>query len=642
MSLSTRTIEDIKARLDIEDIVSDYVSLRRKGRRLWACCPFHGEKTPSFTVSPELGIYKCFGCGKGGDGISFIREIDSLGYVEALEHLGKRYGIPLTYVGNTPADDENYKLQEGLHALMQWAQTHYLEQLHNHPEGKGLALRYFLERGCQVPTLQAFGVGYALTSGTGMLQQATQQGVNHTQLQQAGLLQSNVKRALFAGRVVFPIHNLTGKVVAFGARTLSNTQQPKYLNSPDTPIYHKHKVLYGLYQARTAMRKAKHAYLVEGYMDVLAMAQAGYADVVAVAGTSLTEEQARLLRRFVDTVTLLFDGDAAGSQATLRAIDVLLAVGLDVLVVSLPEGKDPDSLLRETTKDAFATYLQDQKEAFLTFKWRTLRTQSKETTPIAQPKAVNSLLQSIALVPDELAQHVLIKQCSKEVEIPADLLLKNLLSLQQKTPTTAPPSPPTQPTTEAPITFLQRQEEEVLRLLLLYGQEPCPNSLQHTSLAHYMLAEMEDVPFHHPPHITLIKVFKEALKEDRILCFSDLLSHHLPEIQAIALKLLPDEELPSPQWEKKYNITLSIPPKQGYHLTYYSILRLKRAVVQQQLQENLTKLQGIGEHKPSAPEEEALRDTHQRLQDIDARLSKDLENSVFAEVDNDVHTRLFA
>lgn len=633
MRISDRTIEDIKSRLEIEEVVSDYLSLRRQGPRLLACCPFHAEKTPSFSVSPALGIYKCFGCGKGGDAISFVQEMDNLSYVEALVHLAQRYNIPVKYEGHTPGEEDSYRLREGLHALMGFAQAHYAHRLHEHEAGKSIGLRYFEERGLQLPTLQAFGLGYSLQTEQDLLQTATKRGYTKEQLLKAGLLHAAGSRDLFIGRILFPIHNLSGKVIAFGARALG-TAQPKYINSPETSIYQKNKVLYGLYQARKALRSAQHVYIVEGYTDVLAMVQHGYKETVAVAGTALTETQARLLKRFVPAVTLLFDGDSAGRSAALRAIDTLLSASLDVSVVPLPKGEDPDHFLCKKGKKVFDDYLSSHGCSFLRFKYQQLQAETSHQ-PQAEAQIIHGLLKSIALVPDELARHMLMRHCSQEVGLSESVLWRNFKealpsaqkSARSKGATPAPKKTHMHASSALPSSALQQQEAEILRIFLLYGSQQHPEDKEKGSLAQYMLAEMEDLNFSYPPYAAILTEIKKALEKGKYLGFSELIVHPDPQLREAAHALVPSEEAPSPQWETRCQISLPKPKEEAYEMAYYALLRLKKAKVQALLQENIQKLQLLSKEDKAHPEEDPLLRTHQRLKDLDRHLTKQLEST---------------
>ena len=610
MYIADRVAEDIKSRVQIEEVIADYLDLKPKGGRFWACCPFHSEKTPSFSVVPHMGIYKCFGCGKGGDAISFLQEIDSLSYTEALLYLAKRYQIEIKYKDSSAAQESTQKTKEGLHALMSFAESHYVDRLHHHKEGQALALRYLESRAIHPPTLHHFSIGYALASGKDLLHTTTQKGYTSEQLKEAGLIQQHSPKDLFVERVLFPIHNLSGHVIAFGARSMKQSE-PKYLNSPETPIYHKHQVLYGLYQARQAIRKTTHAYLVEGYMDVLSMVQSGYEETIAIAGTALTESQARLLARFASSVTLLFDGDSAGHRAALRAIDLLLGTGIDVFVLPLPDGSDPDSFLRKEGKEGFDEYAKKKRVSFLSFKRSQL--QAKDLSPQAEARSVRELLGSIALIPDEIAQYTLLHQCSKELQIPEDILRKTFLELRRPSPQNEPPPDPLADSSsnDQALEPIHKQEAELLKMLLLYGAE-------FEFLIPYVLSEIKELNLKKPSYEALRLEIQKGLNKEKRALLSELFSHPEPRIRESVQSLLPKEEPLS---------TLSVDQLQ--EMAKCGIIRLKRAHVGQMIQENIHQLQAISSSSSSA-EEEALLRTHQQLKHLYEHLSRLLESVVFA------------
>ena len=634
MRLSDRTIEEIKDRLDIEEVVSGYLQLRRKGKRSWACCPFHAEKTPSFSISAERGIYKCFGCGKAGDSIAFVQEMEHVGYVEALQLLGQRYGIKLHYEGHTPGAEDAYKVREGLYALMIYASEHYFKRLYEHEEGKIYGLSYLEERGLKRPVLQTFNIGYALRDGKDLVTEALQHGVAREQMQQAGLLATNGQHDFFSGRILFPIHSPSGQVIAFGGRALGKSKV-KYLNSPETTIYHKQKVLYGLYQARKALRATNHAYLVEGYVDVLAMAQAGHENVVAVAGTALGAEQVRLLGRFVDSVTLLFDGDQAGQQATMRAIDLLLEGGLDVFVAPLEDGKDPASCLEKMGKATFDHYLLKNKQSFLTYKRLSLQKQS-EDAPFAQSKVISTLLESISRVPSTLTQHLLLRKCSEEVGVPEELLMHTFDKLKSAPAYPAPPKKPQNPKNpqderaELGLSYVQRHEAEVLRLLLCHGGVTAAADAKYAdvacdTVAGFVFFKLNDTPFTHPLYVALADELRKSSAQGQHLSYSDVLAHARADLRDLANELLKEDALSTLRWEDEQ----TVPPAQCYKLANDAVIRLKRACTQQKLKENLEKLRAIS-HQPAGSQEESdLLVIHQRLKETDIELSRALASPIF-------------
>ena len=376
--ITQNSIEQLLNVVNIEDVVGDFVSLKRSGPRYKGCCPFHDEKTPSFVVSPSIGIYKCFGCQKGGNAIQFMMDIDNLNFVEAAKSLAKRFGVELeeTHVENQDAHQEAQRQRESIQAAVDFAQGFFVTQLFDGEEGKSIGLPYFKERGFTVETIKKWGLGYSPESWEALAAHSKVKGFNAEVMVSAGLLKlrdNGTHYDLFRHRVMFSIYSVTGKVIAFAGRKMSSTDpSPKYVNSPETDLYKKSDVLFGLFQAKNSIKKADKVYMTEGYTDVITLSQAGIENVVASSGTALTPGQIKLLKRFTDNVTVVYDGDAAGIKASLRGIDLLLQDGLNVRVVSLPEGQDPDSFCQKMGGDDFQAYLNENEETFIHFKAKLL------------------------------------------------------------------------------------------------------------------------------------------------------------------------------------------------------------------------------------------------------------------------------
>ena len=359
--ISRETIDEVKNRIDIVDVISDFVSLKRSGQNYKALSPFNNEKSASFFVVPGKGIFKDFSSGKGGDAITFVMEHEGMSYTEAIRFLARKYGVEIKENAQSDEQREQQSEREGLYILMNYAKDYYKENLTQTEEGRGIGLSYFHERGFNDRTIQKFELGFALEGWNNLSDRAIKDNYNKELLEKTGLVVKNEDGRTydrFRGRVIFPVHNLTGKVIAFGARMLGKEKnQPKYINSPETEIYHKSQVLYGLYQAKNSIRQHDNCILVEGYTDVISMHQADVENVVASSGTALTEDQIKLIRRFTENVTVLFDGDSAGIKAALRGIDLILKGGLNVRVVLLPDQEDPDSYSRKVGTTEFQKYL---------------------------------------------------------------------------------------------------------------------------------------------------------------------------------------------------------------------------------------------------------------------------------------------
>ena len=422
------TVDRIYAAANIVDIIGDYVTLKKKGVNYQACCPFHNEKTPSFVVSPSKGVYKCFGCGKGGNAVTFVMEHESISYPEALKIVAKRYGIEVEEREQTEEDVRRNNNRESMFALNGWAAEYFSKYLLNNPEGKSVGLSYFSQkRGFTDATIHKFGLGFCSAKGDALTQAALAAGYKEEFLLSTGL---TLKRESdgrlydrFRDRVMFPVHNISGRVVAFGGRTLRTDKSvAKYQNSPESEIYSKTRELYGLYFAKKAIQQQGFAIMVEGYTDVISMHQAGVENVVASSGTSLTIEQIRLLSRFTRNITVIYDGDSAGVKATMRGIDMILKEGMNVRIVSLPVEHDPDSFARAHTADEVRDYIQRTEEDFLSFKAKMLMREAG-ADPIRRSEVVGDMVRSIVQIPDSIQRSIYIKECARTMDIDENVLV---------------------------------------------------------------------------------------------------------------------------------------------------------------------------------------------------------------------------
>ncbi len=422
------TVDRIYAAANIVDIIGDYVTLKKKGVNYQACCPFHNEKTPSFVVSPSKGVYKCFGCGKGGNAVTFIMEHESISYPEALKVVAKRYGIEVEEREQTEEDVRRNNNRESMFALNGWAAEYFSKYLLNNAEGKTVGLSYFAQkRGFTDATIRKFGLGFCSAAGDAMSQAALAAGYKEEFLLSTGL---TLKRESdgrlydrFRDRVMFPVHNISGRVVAFGGRTLrTDGKVAKYQNSPESEIYSKTRELYGLYFAKKAIQQQGFAIMVEGYTDVISMHQAGVENVVASSGTSLTIDQIRLLNRFTRNITVIYDGDSAGVKATMRGIDMILKEGMNVRVVSLPVEHDPDSFARAHTAEQVRDYIARTEEDFLSFKAKMLMREAGND-PIRRSEIVGDMVNSIVQIPDSIQRSIYIKECARTMDVDENVLI---------------------------------------------------------------------------------------------------------------------------------------------------------------------------------------------------------------------------
>lgn len=429
------TVDRILDAAVITDVIGGFVSLRRRGSNYIACCPFHNEKTPSFSVSPSKGIFKCFGCGKAGNVVTFIMEHEHLSYTEALRFLGKKYGIEVRDKEETAEELALRQRHESLLAVSEYAAGFFSETLFRDPMGQAIGLSYFRDvRGFTEETVRKFGLGYA-PGGNRLSERAVQAGYRPEFLIATGLSVERQNGSLadrFYDRVIFPIHSLSGRVIAFGGRTLRTDKSvAKYVNSPETEIYSKSHSLYGIFQARNAIGRMDKCYLVEGYTDVISLHQAGIENVVASSGTSLTTGQIRLIRRFTQKVTVLYDGDAAGIKASLRGIDMLLEEGMEVKVVLFPDGDDPDSFARKHEAEEIYAFLNRHEQDFISFKYDLL-SEDIARDPIRKAELIHEIIRTISLIPDQIVRTVYAEESANRLEIKQELLLSEIAKARRK------------------------------------------------------------------------------------------------------------------------------------------------------------------------------------------------------------------
>ena len=416
------TIDKIRSAANIYDIVKEFVTLKKAGANYKGLCPFHDEKTPSFIVSPSKQLFKCFSCGEGGDAVGFIMKHEQMTYPEALKWIAKRYGIEVREKEETEEEKKESSEREAMFAANQWARDYFTDTLYNNVEGVAIGMAYFRARGFRDDIIKKFQLGFCLPERDAMAQAALKRGYAEEYLVKTGLCVKTEDGKLldrYHGRVIFPVHTISGRVVAFGGRVLNTEKQKnvgKYVNSPESSIYNKSHELYGLYLAKHAITKYDRCFLVEGYTDVISMHQAGIENVVSSSGTSLTIGQIRLLRRFTHNITLLYDGDAAGIKASLRGIDLLLAEGMNIKVVLLPEGEDPDSFARNNNAQKYWEYIEAHQTDFIRFKTNLLL-KDAESDPQKRSEVIRDIVNSIAVIPDRIVRQTYISQCAEQVKM---------------------------------------------------------------------------------------------------------------------------------------------------------------------------------------------------------------------------------
>ncbi len=426
--ITVQTISQIFDTARIEEVIGDFVQLKRSGSNLKGLSPFTNEKTASFYVSPAKQIFKCFSSNKGGTVVSFLMEYENLSYPEALRYLAKRYGIQVEEEEQSEEEQKETSLRESLFIVQEFAKDFYVNYLWHTEKGRAIGLSYLSERGFSSETIQKFNLGFSPEGRTDFSEAALKKGYDRSVLIQAGLVRETETYSsdLFRDRIMFPIHSLSGRVVGFGGRILKNNPKaPKYVNSPETEIYHKGKLLYGLFQARKSVVKADHCLVVEGYTDVISMVQSGIENVVSTSGTALTSDQIRLIKRLTENIVFLFDGDAAGIRASLRGIDLVLKEGMQVKIVLLPDNHDPDSFAKAYGQEGIRKYIGENEKDFIRFRCDLILEDAKDD-PIAKTKLIGELLDSIALIPNAISRSLYVQMAARETKMDEALLLREL------------------------------------------------------------------------------------------------------------------------------------------------------------------------------------------------------------------------
>lgn len=633
----------------VEEVVADYVSLKKRGANLIGCCPFHNEKTPSFYVSPAKGIYKCFGCGKGGHAINFIMEHDKLTYPDALRYLAKKYNIEIVEEEQTPEQIQHNNDRESLLVVSSFAQKHFSENLYNTDEGKSIGLGYFKERGLREDIIQKFQLGYSINQRNAFTEIAVATGYKMEYLVKSGLTieykneaevnsetgeiikAAETKHAdRFWGRVMFPIHNQSGRVIAFGGRTLrTDIKTSKYVNSPETEIYHKSDVLYGLYHSKNAIVKEKFCFLVEGYMDVIAMHQAGVENVVASSGTALTAGQIKLIQRFTNDIIISYDGDQAGINAALKGIDLLLEEGMNVKVLLFPDGDDPDSYSKKVSTQDLKDFIVNNAQNFISYKANIL-TKGTNNDPLKKAEAIKKIVESIALIPDAIYRSVYVKECSRIMEVDEQILLSELNKIRSKNFNDKRNNPQQQnhvsteedfvlpEKKEHTIADAEHQERDIIRLLINFGANTVKVDSQNeegedieveVSVAYLLIHELQNdnIVIENLLYNSVFSEFVEHLEKDTVPDTNYFISHENAAICSLTIDLIS-----SPYTLSKWEDHGIYPTKEEDILKrslYNAIYALKSRKIEMMIHDNQKRL------KENPPEEEmmALMATQQSL-----------------------------
>ncbi len=641
------TIQEIFETAKIEEVVGDFVSLRKRGINLIGLCPFHNEKTPSFTVSPAKGIYKCFGCGKGGNAVNFIMDHEHYSYPEALKLLAQKYSIEIDEEEQTPEQIQQQSAMEGLYHVSVYAQKYFSKTLVEAEEGKAIGLSYFTERGFTAETIEKFQLGYCLDKFDDFTKIALKEGYKKEQLVKSGLSIEKDQNIFdrFKGRVMFPIHNLTGKVIGFGGRILnSEKSKAKYVNSPESEIYNKSKVLYGIFYARNAILKNESCLLVEGYTDVISLHQAGIENVVASSGTSLTTDQIKLIKRFTPNITILFDGDAAGIKASFRGIDMILEAGMNVKIVLFPEGQDPDSYARSHSREEVTDFIKANANDFISFKTNLLVSEA-DKDPIKKANLIKEIVQTIALIPDGIYRSVYVKECSSIMDIAEQTLVNELNKLLRKkfnddNKTQYIPAvpefaiPEVKEKTKVDQTETYSHELEIIRLLLTYADQEIifedvdENGLKievPIKIAEYVIHDLksDEISFQDAILQEIFNDFDQSLENGKILGSEYFIQHPTLEVSKLAVDLMATPYELSDNWLRN-KIPVKHESDNLRKLITSCVLSFKAKKIDQMILANQKELNEIAD-----PEDYLLlQQKHMSLKTISIEINKQLSRII--------------
>lgn len=623
--INENTIQEIKERLDIVEVIGDFVSLKKSGSSYKALSPFTSEKTPSFFVSPSKQIFKCFSTGKGGDAIEFLKEVESMSYVESLKYLAEKYGVEIE-------DSDDYSPQntekESLLIILSRANEFFMNNLKTE-SGQNFAMTYLDHRGVNTDMIKKFNIGYSIEDWDSLLKHLIKNGFDEALIEKAGLIivKDNKKYDRFRNRLMFPIHNITGKVIAFGARQIKEEKkQPKYINSPETLLYIKSDILYGLYQSKNEIRKEDKCYLVEGYTDVISLYQIGINNVVSSSGTSLTNGQIKLLSRYTKNITILYDGDEAGLNASLRGMDLILENDLNVKIVSLPKDEDPDSLSKKMNELEFKNYLNTNETDLINYKVKLLNENYKDD-PIKKSDMIFDIVKSISKIPNSIKRSVFIKETSNSLNINENSLITemNKLLINKNTSKLQDLSKPQKPKSDKIKinNVINHHERECVRMLVNYGTKDFEvMGLDRKSFIEYFLREIEDVDFTNESYIEIIKTFKEEFSRDNIIDINYFFSEEYDSIKNEVIDLSTSKYEISNKWKDKFNIHVSEESDSLKKTTYNNILRLKFRLVKKMINDNLKNLNNDSENI----NEEEIMKIHNKLKSTEMEIAKQLGN----------------
>lgn len=683
------TIDRIMDAAQIYDVVSDFVTLRKRGVNYVGLCPFHDDKTPSFYVSPAKGLCKCFACGKGGNAVHFIMEHEQLTYPEALRFLAKKYGIEIKEHELTDEEKAAQSERESLFVVNQWANDYFRRTLRQTEEGRNIGMAYFRSRGFRDDIIEKFQLGYCTESHDAMAREALSKGYKKEYLVKTGLCYETDDHRLrdrFWGRVIFPVHTLSGKVVAFGGRVLAAATKGvkvKYVNSPESEIYHKSNELYGMYQAKQAIVKQDRCYLVEGYTDVISMHQSGVENVVASSGTALTTQQIKMIHRFTNNLTVLYDGDAAGIKASLRGIDMLLEEGMNIKVCLLPDGDDPDSYARKHNSTEFQDFIKEHETDFIRFKTNLLMEDAGQD-PIRRAELISNIVQSISVIPEAIVRDVYIKECAQLLHVEDRLLVSEVAKRREKeaerkaeqrererrrttadAPATAsetaapdgipapqaddlPPeataqTPPSAETVDNYISFIPQEGKEgqefyryerlILQMVVRYGERVMCNVPDEegkeipVTVIEFVVADLQqdDLAFHNPLHRRMLAEAAAHLHDEGFRAEHYFVAHPDPVISRLSTELISDRYQLSKYHYKNQKIVTD--EERLYELVPLLTTNFKYAIVGEELKHMMRALQD-----PAVAHDEAqcnaLMKRYSELREVQSLMAKRLGDRV--------------
>ncbi|EXY34406.1 DNA primase [Bacteroides fragilis] len=623
------TIDRILDAAQIVEVVSDFVTLRKRGVNYVGLCPFHNEKTPSFSVSPSKGLCKCFSCGKGGNAVHFIMEHEQMSYPEALRYLAKKYNIEIKERELTNEEKEVQSNRESMFIVNNFARDYFQNILKNHVDGRSIGLAYFRQRGFRDDIIDKFQLGFSTEGRDALAQEALRKGFKQEFLVKTGLCYETDDHKLrdrFWGRVMFPVHTLSGKVVAFGGRVLSteNKKLAKYVNSPESEIYHKSNELYGIYFAKQAIVKQDRCFLVEGYTDVISMHQSGVENVVASSGTSLTPGQIRLIHRFTNNITVLYDGDMAGIKASIRGVDMLLEEGMNIKVCLLPDGDDPDSFARKHNATEFQNFIQEHETDFIRFKAQLLMEDAGKD-PMKRAELINDIVRSIAVIPEAIVRDVYIKECGQLLRIEDKLLVsevakrrelqaekgnKPIASNNAPTPQPGempPPFPPEEMEADTYQSFIPQEGKEgqefykyerlIIQMIVRYGEKVMCNLTDEegnevpVTVVEYVINDLkeDELAFHNPLHRRILSEASEHIHDQEFASERFFVAHPDPKISTIATELASDRYQLSKYHSKTQKLVTD--EERLYEMVPMLMINFKNAIVAEELKHIMYALQ---------------------------------------------------